>query len=213
MEKDNNKKSVDPLSQEESQPKKSQVKDNKDKKITQKKSGIFNWGWSLKVLFLTLALSTMFSALSELVLSNSNLVISVLVIVMLLTLGTIFDMIGVASTAGESDPFLAMASRKVRGAKEAIVIIKNASKVSSICCDIIGDISGILGGAAGASIVLKIITESSADATKILISAVVSGVIAALTVFMKSFGKDYALKKSNNIILAVGKVLSIFTKK
>ena len=155
----------------------------------------------------------MFSAVSELVLTKSNTVISILVIVVLLAIGALFDMIGVASTAGESDPFLAMASRKVRGAKESIVIIKNASKVSTFCCDIISDICGILGGTAGAAIVLKIITESSGDATKILVSSIVSGIVAALTVFLKSLGKDCALKKSNTIILAVGKVISIFTKK
>lgn len=185
----------------------------KEKTHKQKKSASFNWGWSLKVLFLTLTLSIMFSTLSELVLTKSNIIISILVIVALLTIGTIFDMIGVAATSGEIDPFLAMASRKVRGAKESISIIKNASKVASFCCDIIGDICGILGGAAGASIVLKIITEQSTDATKILVSALVSGVIAALTVFLKSLGKEYAVKKSSNIILLVGKVLSIFTKK
>lgn len=185
----------------------------KDKNQKQKKTNKFNWTWSLKVLFLTLSLSIMFSALSELVLTKSNIIISVLVIAVLLAIGTIFDMIGVASTSGEIDPFSAMASRKVRGAKESISIIKNASKVSSFCCDIIGDICGILGGAAGASIVLKIITEQSTDTTKILISAVVSGIIAALTVFLKSIGKEYAVKKSNDIILLAGKFVSLFTKK
>ena len=210
MEKETNQKEIEPSSIEGGKQKKNQ---QKDKKIITKKSEAPNWKWPFKVLVLTLSLSTMFSAVSELVLTKSNIVISILVIAFLLAIGTIFDMIGVASTAGEIDPFLAMASRKVRGAKESISIIKNASKVSSFCCDIIGDICGILGGAAGASIVLKIITEQSTDATKILISAIVSGVIAALTVFLKSIGKEYAVSKSNTIILFVGKALSIFTKK
>ncbi len=209
MEKDNSKKESVPLPLDKG---KNKNKTQDVKKLNYKKPTI-KWKWPLKVLLLTFSLSTMFSLVSELVLSKSNIFVSILVICVLLITGLVFDMIGVAATAGDPEPIMSMASRKVRGAKESISIIKNASKVSSFCCDIIGDICGILGGAAGASITFKIISQNSQDTTKILVSALASGIIAALTVFLKSIGKGYAVDKSNNIILITGKVLSVFTKK
>lgn len=172
-----------------------------------------NMKWSIKVLLLSLALSIMFSVISEMVLSGANIVIAVLVILVLIVIGILFDMVGVAITSGDIKPFSAMASRKVKGAKEAISLIKNADKVSSFCCDIVGDICGILCGAAGAAIVVKIVYESTNPAMAILISSLVSGIIAALTIFGKSIGKGIAVYKSEKIIHIVGRFISVFTRK
>lgn len=172
-----------------------------------------NMKWSIKVLLLSLALSIMFSVISEMVLSGANIVIAVLVILALIVIGILFDMVGVAITSGDVKPFSAMASRKVKGAKEAISLIKNADKVSSFCCDIVGDICGILCGAAGAAIVVKIVYESTNPAMAILISSLVSGIIAALTIFGKSIGKGVAVYKSEKIIHIVGRFISVFTRK
>jgi hypothetical protein len=171
-----------------------------------------NWHWSIRILFLTLALGLLFSTISEFALSGASLVIALIVIFMLLLIATIFDMIGVSVTAGEETPFIAMASRKVKGAKEALVLIRNADKVSSFCCDIIGDICGTLSGAAGAAIAVQIIRGMTNGTATILLSALVSGLIASVTVFAKSIGKGIAINYSNNIMLFVGKVLSVFSK-
>ena len=45
-----------------------------------------------------------------------------------------------------------MNSRKVKGANVAVKFKKNAEKVSSFCCDVIGDICGVISGGAAAAI-------------------------------------------------------------
>lgn len=170
------------------------------------------WIWPLKILVLTLVLSFSFSVLSELVLSSAGIVISIFIIIALLVLAVLFDMIGVAAASCSLDPFTAMSSRKVRGAKEAIFIVKKADRIASICNDVIGDICGIISGAAGATIVASILVNSNSSSYNILIAAGMSALIAGLTVFGKAMGKKYAITKSTNIILFVGKVLSLFTR-
>ena len=194
-------------------------KDKEIKKYTRIKTlnngskNIFNLNWALKVFFLTLATSTMFSAISELILTKSNIIVSFFIIIILLVLGTVFDMVGVASTSANESYFLSQDNKNGRGVKESLTLIKNASKVSNFCCDIIGDICGILGGAAGATIVIKIVSIQGVDFARILISSLISGSIAAITVFLKSLGKDYAVQFSNKIVFATGKLLSLLTTK
>ena len=98
------------------------------------------WLWPVKIFFLSLALSLVFSIGSEFLMSASGIVISSLIIVLLIIIAVISDMIGVAVTACNIEPFTAMASRKVRGAREALVLLKNADKVGSLCNDVLGDI-------------------------------------------------------------------------
>ena len=126
------------------------------------------WMWPVKILVITLFLSLSFSVLSEVLLSNVGIAVSVVVIVFLLVVGIISDMIGVATTACSLEPFTAMCSRKVRGARVAMGLVKNAEKVSSICNDVVGDICGILSGAAGASITVKFISENMTNSIQIL---------------------------------------------
>ena len=57
-------------------------------------------------------------------------------------LGILFDIIGVAVTSSDDKIFHSMSARKVRGAKVAVKFHKNAEKVSSFCCDVVGDICG-----------------------------------------------------------------------
>ena len=65
-----------------------------------------------------------------------------------------FDIIGIAATAAEEVPFHSMASKKQDGAKWAIILIRNADRVSSFCNDIIGDICGVLSGAVSTYIII-----------------------------------------------------------
>jgi CBS domain containing-hemolysin-like protein len=116
-----------------------------------------------------------------------------------------------AFASAKEEPFLAMASKKVKGAKKAIKLLKNANKVSSFCQDIMGDICGIISGAAGTTAVVVI--AGNADATTLLIvSTIISGLIAALTIAGKAATKKIAMKNSTPIIIFVGRILSGFTK-
>ena len=114
-------------------------------------------------------------------------------------------------TSADSAPFTAMASKKIRGAKETLSLLKNADKASSFFCDIIGDACGIVCGAIGAAIV-AVIAISAESYVKVLIGAGVSALIAAITVFGKAVGKGIAVNYANSIVFKVGKFISLFKK-
>ena len=181
---------------------------NKQPKI--KKQGASQLKWSLKLLLLSFALSLCFAILSEVFLSGTGVIIAVIVIVVFILISILFDMIAMATTAASLEPFRAMASKKVRVAKEAVRLINNADKVSSISADVIGDICGILSGSAGASIVIKIAIESN-SALSIIVASLVSAFVASITIFGKSVCKKYAIDNCDKILLKVGKVMSWFT--
>lgn len=186
-------------------------KKNEKVKALKKKNNV--WRWPIRILIITLVLSFSVSVFSEFVLSRTGLVVSIIMLVPLLALAVITDMIGVAVAAADIYPFRSMASRKVRGAKESIYLIKNAEKVSSICNDVVGDVCGIVSGAIGATIVVKIVTDGVTNTEQVFIAAAVSAVIAGLTIFGKAVAKRFAINQSTKIVSACGKFLSIFTKK
>lgn len=178
------------------------IKKEKDKK--KKKKNL----WPLKALIITLFLSAAVNAASELVLTDAELWLSVLLTCIILAIGVLFDMIGTASTACDVEPFLSMASRKVKGAKTAVKLAKKSDIVSSVCCDIIGDICGIVSGVCAATIALYFVGNSASFVIKVAIYAVIS----TATISLKALGKGFAVNKSNKIIYAVAKVLSVFNK-
>lgn len=166
--------------------------------------------WPLIVLVLSFSLSMAFGVLSEVALNGAGIAISVIVIVVFLIIAIITDMIGVAIASCDIKNFRAMASRKVRGAKEAIMLYKHADMVSSIFADILGDICSILSGAAGAAVTTRLITSAMSDFTGVVVASLVSAVIASLLIFGKAFMKRYSMNHSDKIILIIGKILSIF---
>lgn len=168
--------------------------------------------WPYKVFVLAMVLSLAFSILSELLLGNAGIVVSIIVIVVFVSISIFTDMIGVAVTACSKEPFMAMSSKKVRGAKEGLMLIKNADKVASLCADVLGDVCSVLSGSAGASIVVKITVNTNSANLSILIASLVTALIAAFTIFGKALGKKLAMDKSNGLILKVGAFLSLFTK-
>ena len=169
--------------------------------------------WPIKILILALVFSLCFSLLSEIALSNASIIVAVIVILVFVALGIYFDVLGLAVASANIRHFTAMAARKVKGSKQAISLIKNADKVSSVCNDVFGDVCGILAGAAGASIIAKIVLESDKSFLSILIPALVSAVIAGLTIFGKAIFKRYARNNANQITLRLAKFLNFFTRK
>lgn len=167
--------------------------------------------WPVIVLVFAIVLSFTFSLLSELTLSKATIAVSIIVIIIFVVISIIFDMVGLAVASCSLEPFTAMASRKIKGSKQAIHLIKNADRVSSICNDVVGDVCGILSGAAGASILAKIaITQ---EIQSVLIASLVSAIIAGLTIFGKALFKRVAIKNCNEITLALSKILNFFTRK
>ena len=186
------------------------MEDNPKEKNKKVRKQSVNSFWPLKVFVMAVALSLCFSIVSEFILGSAGIIVAVVIIVVFVAIAIITDMIGVAITACNKEPFVAMASKKVRGAKESLALIRNADKVASLCADVIGDVCGILSGAAGASIVAKILLNSDNASLSILIASLITALIAGITIFGKALGKMCSINNCNGIILRVGKFLSIF---
>ena len=111
--------------------------------------------WALKIFFITLIISSAFSVVSEVFLAELSAAPAVLVLLLIIAIGVLFDIVGVAFASCAQTPFISMASRKVDSAQSSLRLLKNADVVSNICNDVIGDICGIVSGAAGAAIAVK----------------------------------------------------------
>lgn len=181
-------------------------------KKSKKKENTNQRKWLFIIFVVTFVLSAIFNMLStELVESVNNIVISFIVLILVVAIGVGFDLIGTAVTAADEVPFHAMASDKKKGAKESLKLIKNASRVSNICCDVIGDICGVLSGATAALIatnVAKMLGLANITVTTLLVTATVT----ALTVWSKGLFKQVAIKNSTKIIENIGKIVAIFSK-
>lgn len=175
--------------------------------------------WVITVFIATLFVSGTISLLSEAILASSGMVAAFLILLSIVAVGILFDVVGVAVTSADERPFHSMAARKVPGAQEAIKLLRNAEKVSSICNDVVGDICGVVSGAASAAIAARVISEFSVTWPKV-VTLVMSAMIAGLTVGGKALGKSIAIESSTDIVHTVGKMifkwnkmLSFFQKK
>lgn len=181
---------------------KSQIKLNKKKNA----GGGFSKKWVFKITFLTFFISAAFSFISEVLLRNVKVLVAFIILIIIIMIGILFDIIGVAVTAADETPFHSMSSRKIPGAKKSVSMIRNADKVSNICNDVIGDICGVMSGAAGAVIAGKILLMAS-NYEKFILSIGMSAIISALTVGGKAIGKQYAISQCNNIVFAIGYII------
>lgn len=165
--------------------------------------------WPLKAVIISFLLAFAVNAGSELVLEDAQLWVAIVLTLVILALGVIFDMIGTAATSCDVQPFLAMASRKVKGSKTAVKLAKNSDVVSSVCCDIIGDICGIVSGVCAASIATKVIFGNGVD---FWVSVTIYAVISMATISLKALGKGVAISKANTIVFNVARILSVFSR-
>ena len=178
--------------------------DKTDNKRKQKKKNKNTW--VIKIIILTFLISVVLSTLSGTLLEGAAPFIMVSVLLIIILIGVLFDVIGVAVTAADEAPFHAMAAKKNPSAKIAISLLKSADKVSNFCNDVIGDICGIVSGAAASAIILQIPTNH------FLWNLLLSGLTAALTVGGKALGKSVAISQSENIVLQVARLLLFFKK-
>ncbi len=177
---------------------------SKNKKNSHKK-------WIITVFFMTLAISACFSLVSNLVMSSSEMFIALIVLLIIVFIGILFDIIGVAVTASDEKAIHGMASRRVKGAAEAVNLINNANKVSSICNDVIGDICGVISGSATTAIVSKILLKiNMGQAMEMVLPLAMSALVAALTVTGKAIGKVSAINNSTQIVFTTGKAIAFF---
>ncbi|MBQ5928817.1 MAG: hypothetical protein IIW96_06590 [Oscillibacter sp.] len=165
--------------------------------------------WAATAFCLAVALSAALSLASEAMLSGAGLAIALFILCLFILLGILFDIIGVAVTAADPKPFHSMAAHKVKGAKESLKLLKNASTVSSVCNDVVGDICGIVSGTTTTVIVVRL--QGLLDFVPALVLSVgLTALVSGFTIGGKALGKGVAMKSSTKVVYFVGRVISVF---
>jgi CBS domain containing-hemolysin-like protein len=167
--------------------------------------------WLISIFLMALTISAAFSFLSQGLLNGASLFGAFVVLFAIIAIGIFFDLLGVSVTAAEEKPFHSMASRKVPGGTEGIWLLRNAGKVSSVCCDVVGDICGIISGTAAAVIALEAASAMRGPSLTV-IQLLLSALVAALTILGKAFCKQLALDNSTAIVQAAAKVIWRFKR-
>lgn len=166
--------------------------------------------WIIEITALAFLISLFFSFFSETLLPNVPVVIGILLLFIVIGLGILFDMIGLAVTTVDERPFHSMSSKGLKEARIAVLLKKNADKVSSFCNDVIGDICGIISGSAGAIIAVSI--SQSFNLNSFITTLVVMALIAALTIGGKALGKGTAIRRNEQIVHQFSKIISLVYK-
>ena len=96
--------------------------------------------WFIQVFAITFILSIIFSYISTNGVSNLDLISAIIILIIVIGIGVFFDIVGVAVTVADENEFHAKATKKVKGSRDSIKLIRNAPKVANICADVIGDI-------------------------------------------------------------------------
>ena len=164
--------------------------------------------WVTSIFFVTMAISGTISFVSDEIMAASTMAVAFLILFAMIIVGIIFDIVGVAVTSADEKPFHSMAARKVPGAQEAIKLLRNAERVSSICNDVIGDICGVVSGAASATIAAQVLMNFEFSWPK-LISLFMSALVAGMTVGGKAVGKGIAIGSATKIVQTVGKIIYV----
>lgn len=162
--------------------------------------------WVVTIFLTTIFISGAISLISDEIMSTSGIFVAFLILLAIILVGIIFDIIGMAVASADEKPFHAMAARKVPGAREAISLLRNAERVSSICNDVVGDICGVVSGSASATIAAQILSNFEFSWPRV-VSLVMSALAAGLTVGGKAIGKTFAVNSSTAIVHGVGKIL------
>lgn len=167
--------------------------------------------WVLTIFLIAFAISFSLSFVSEITVPNFNLGIGIVVTMLFIILGILFDIIGVSVTTADPKVFHSMNSRKVRGANIAVIFKKNSDKVSSFCCDVVGDICGVISGSTAVTIATLISKATSINI--FLMTLLTTAVVASLTIGGKAIGKSFAVNKCDIILYEFSKFVSYFYKR
>ena len=165
-----------------------------------------NIRWIVTVFLSTILISGTISFVSDEVMAVSTLPVAFVILLIIILVGIVFDIIGMAVASADEKPFHSMAARKVPGAQESIRLLRNAERVSSICNDVVGDICGVVSGSASATIAVQVLNHFDFSWPQI-VSLLMSALAAALTVGGKAIGKSFAVNSSTTIVHLVGRVI------
>ena len=162
--------------------------------------------WVVTIFIITILISGMISFVSDRIMETSTIAVAFVILMVIVLIGIIFDIIGVAVTSADEKPFHSMAARKVPGGVEAIRLLRNAERVSSICNDVVGDICGVVSGSASATIAAQVLQNFDFSMPQ-LVSLLMSAFVAGLTVGGKAVGKTVAINSCTKIVSGVGRII------
>ncbi len=177
---------------------------SKSKEQEKKKSSLLLYG--IYIFIFSCFISAIMTIISQSLLSSSDVVVSFLILFMVITIGVLFDIIGVAVTTCNPAPFHSMAAKKNKYGVFALKLVKKAPFVATVSQDVVGDISGIVSGAVIASIAFSLVITKVFSSSFIL-NVILSSVVAGMTVGTKAICKDIAIKNSKAITFFVAKIL------
>ena len=184
------------------------VQNRRKEKVKKEK---VNVKWIVQIALISFTISFGLSFVSEIAIPNLSVVWGMLLTLAVVFVGILFDIVGVAVTGADEKVFHSMNSRQVKGSKVAVLFKKNADKVSSFCCDVIGDICGIVSGASASAVSVGL--AATFNWNLLLVSLTVAAIVAALTIGGKACGKSFAINKSDVILYEFAKIISIFYRK
>ena len=166
-----------------------------------------NIKWLIKIIIISLIASVVFTLASTEILGRTGYVMSFAILAVFIIVGIVFDVVGIAVTAASEAPFNSMATRRQRGAAEALRLIKNANRVTCYCNDVIGDVTGIVSGTTAALIAARLMEGFNTES--LMFPVIISAVVTGLTVGGKAIGKTFAFNKSTEIVHFVGRTLNL----
>ena len=167
--------------------------------------------WIIIIVITAFTISFGLSFVANSTIPKLSLIFGILITLLFIFIGIIFDIVGVSVTSADEAVFHSMNSRKVKGANVAVKFKKSADKVSNFCCDVIGDVCGVISGAAGTTIAAILVTQYHTDV--LLTGLVVTAAISSLTIGGKAIGKSFAINKSDIILYEFAIIVSTFYKK
>ncbi len=160
--------------------------------------------WVVTIFLVTILISGVITLVSNVVMETSTMLVAFVILLIIVLVGIMFDIVGVAVTSADEKPFHSMAARKVPGAQEAIRLLRNAGRVSSICNDVIGDICGVVSGTAAAAIAAQLVQHFEFSVPRVA-GLLMSSLVAGLTVGGKAIGKTYAIRSCTKIVQRTAK--------
>lgn len=168
-----------------------------------------NTKWIISMFIITFMLALALGGLSNTVIQEMNLLFAVVTLIVIIAIGVLFDIIGMAIATCDEAPFHARASKKAKGAKQTIKLLKAKDKATNFCNDLMGDMCGIISGSASALIAVKLSDILHIDV--IVASLVIGAIVASVTVGGKAIGKRIGINKAEKIMEIVGVILSKFS--
>ncbi len=80
--------------------------------------------WVITIFLVTIVISGTISLISDELMNRSSLAVAFVILLVIILVGILFDIVGVAVTSADETPFHAMAARKVPGAREASRLLR-----------------------------------------------------------------------------------------